>query len=104
MFIKIPQEEHDQQLLIQKFFEINNFPNVSLCIDCTHIPVKNPGDGRGEIFRNRKGVFSLNIQVRLLCSSLPINTITKVAFRLHVVHPWKLWILWPGTLDQLMTA
>ncbi|XP_018375209.1 PREDICTED: putative nuclease HARBI1 [Trachymyrmex cornetzi] len=33
------------------------------CIDCTHIRIANPGRNYGEVFRNRKGWFSLNVQV-----------------------------------------
>ncbi|KAK9736296.1 DDE superfamily endonuclease [Popillia japonica] len=32
-------------------------------IDCTHIKIANPGGDNGEVFRNRKGFFSLNVQV-----------------------------------------
>jgi len=38
-------------------------PGVGGCIDCTHIRIQNPGGINGEVFRNRKGWFSLNIQV-----------------------------------------
>ncbi|KAH7952053.1 hypothetical protein HPB52_017561 [Rhipicephalus sanguineus] len=38
------------------------FPGVSGCIDCTHVPMKNPGGEDAEVFRNRKGYFSINVQ------------------------------------------
>lgn len=46
-----------------KFHDIANFPSVIGCIDCTHIRIANPGGNNGEVFRNRKGWFSLNVQV-----------------------------------------
>ncbi|XP_070165298.1 putative nuclease HARBI1 [Polyergus mexicanus] len=49
-------------LLPLKFYEVANFPSVIGCIDCTHIRIANPGGNNGEIFRNRKGWFSLNVQ------------------------------------------
>ncbi|KAF0721306.1 putative nuclease HARBI1, partial [Aphis craccivora] len=30
--------------------------------DCTHIGIQNPGGINGDVFRNRKGWFSLNVQ------------------------------------------
>lgn len=43
-------------------------PGIGGCIDCTHIghiKIQNPGGPDGEVFRNRKGYFSLNVQVCL---------------------------------------
>jgi len=34
-------------------------------IDCTHIPIESPGGNDAEIYRNRKGYFSINVQ--LIC-------------------------------------
>ncbi|KAF0703522.1 putative nuclease HARBI1, partial [Aphis craccivora] len=38
-------------------------PGVGGCIDCTHIRIQNPGGINGEVFRNCKGWFSLNVQL-----------------------------------------
>ncbi|XP_066588409.1 putative nuclease HARBI1 [Prorops nasuta] len=46
-----------------KFHGMAGFPNVIGCIDCTHIRISNPGKDYGEVFRNRKGWYSLNVQV-----------------------------------------
>lgn len=46
-----------------RFYEIANFPSIIGCIDCTHIRIVNPGGNNGEVYRNRKGWFSLNVQV-----------------------------------------
>nr|XP_037290833.1 putative nuclease HARBI1 [Rhipicephalus microplus] len=35
---------------------------VTGCIDCTHVPIVSPGGENAEVFRNRKGYFSLNVQ------------------------------------------
>ncbi|KAK5648147.1 hypothetical protein RI129_003039 [Pyrocoelia pectoralis] len=45
-----------------EFYRIGRFPGVIGCIDGTHIPVKNPGGQNGEVYRNRKGWMSLNVQ------------------------------------------
>ncbi|XP_063223467.1 putative nuclease HARBI1 [Bacillus rossius redtenbacheri] len=61
--IKLPNTDEEMNGAMQKFFEIGNFPGVVAAIDCTHVPIANPGGDRGEVFRNRHGIFSLNVQV-----------------------------------------
>ena len=40
----------------------SNIPGVVGLIDCTHIPIISPGGDNAELFRNRKGYFSINVQ------------------------------------------
>lgn len=47
----------------RKFYNEAEFPGVVGCIDCTHIPIKSPGGQNPEVYRNRKGWMSLNVQV-----------------------------------------
>ncbi|KAM7302232.1 putative nuclease HARBI1 [Ixodes scapularis] len=44
------------------FFALAKFPGVTGCIDCTHVRIKSPGGDDAEVFRHRKGVFSINVQ------------------------------------------
>ena len=44
------------------FWRICAFPNVVGAIDCTHIKIPCPGGENAELFRNRKGYFSINVQ------------------------------------------
>ncbi|KAG8237897.1 hypothetical protein J437_LFUL017693 [Ladona fulva] len=46
----------------RKFYEIAGFPNVIGCVDGTHIRIQSPGGENSELFRNRKGYFSINVQ------------------------------------------
>lgn len=46
----------------QRFYEIADFPGVVGCLGCTHIKIKNPGGNAAEVFRNREGWFSMNVQ------------------------------------------
>lgn len=61
-WIKFPstQNIHDTK---QQFYLINQFPGVIGAIDCTHIPIKSPGGNNAELYRNRKGWMSLNVQI-----------------------------------------
>ncbi|KAG5323529.1 HARB1 nuclease, partial [Acromyrmex heyeri] len=52
-----------QRQNINRFYEIANFLYVIGCIDCTHVRIINPGGNNGEVFRNRKEWFSLNMQI-----------------------------------------
>lgn len=63
-FIQFPTSG-EQTEVKQKFYQVSGFPGVLGCIDCTHVPIKNPDRRHGEVFRNRKGWFSINVQ--LIC-------------------------------------
>ena len=52
---------------MQGFYEIANFPGVLGAIDCTHVAIQSPGGEYAELYRNRKGYFSINVQA--ICNS-----------------------------------
>ncbi|KAH7986669.1 hypothetical protein HPB52_024813 [Rhipicephalus sanguineus] len=41
--------------VMDEFYKIGQFPDVSGCIDCTHVPIRSPGGDDAEVYRNRKG-------------------------------------------------
>ncbi|KAM7302356.1 putative nuclease HARBI1 [Ixodes scapularis] len=49
--------------VMRDFYAMGQFPGVTGCIDCTHVRIRSPGGDDAEVYRNRKGVFSLNVQV-----------------------------------------
>jgi hypothetical protein len=54
----------DKTLTKQMFFDTANFPGVIGCVNGTHIPICKPRNHPDpEIFRCRKGYYSLNAQV-----------------------------------------
>jgi hypothetical protein len=57
-YVKMP-EQHELPRVQNDFFHIARFPRVIGAIDGTHIRVQSPGGEDGEIFRNRKGYFSV---------------------------------------------
>ena len=42
---------------------MHHFPSVLGAIDCTYVKIQSPGGNRTEIYRNRKGYFSINVQI-----------------------------------------
>ena len=44
------------------FYNIAGFPSVLGAMDCTHIPIVFPRGDSAEVYRNRKGFFSINVQ------------------------------------------
>ncbi|XP_017465157.1 PREDICTED: putative nuclease HARBI1 [Rhagoletis zephyria] len=61
-FIKMPKTSTESESANRAFHQIAKFPKVVGCIDCTHIRIQSPGGENAEIFRNRKGYFSINVQ------------------------------------------
>ncbi|KAM7313370.1 uncharacterized protein ISCGN_003236 [Ixodes scapularis] len=59
--VDFPEGDCDE--VMRDFYNIGKFPSVTGCIDCTQVKIKGPGGPNGEVFRNRKGFFSLNVQV-----------------------------------------
>ncbi|XP_045783974.1 putative nuclease HARBI1 [Maniola jurtina] len=59
----MPQTLIEQQTVIREFQEIRNFPSVLGCIDCTHIKIKKYGGDAAQYYINRKGFYSMNVQV-----------------------------------------
>ncbi|XP_066585768.1 putative nuclease HARBI1 [Prorops nasuta] len=70
-FIKFPNKSNDILKSKAKNFNLSGFPRVIGAIDCIHIRIKSYGGEDGEIYRNRKGFFSINVQA-IVDSSLKI--------------------------------
>ena len=60
-YVKFPSGNKVQEIQRQ-FMQQNRIPGIVGAIDCTHIPPQSPGGDTAELFRNRKGVFSINVQ------------------------------------------
>jgi hypothetical protein len=61
-FIQMPERQEAIQEVQNAFFNISRFLRVLGCVDGTHIKIQSPGGESGEVFRNRKLYFSLNVQ------------------------------------------
>ena len=58
-YIKFPV---DTTAMKQDFFDLYGFPFVVGAIDCTHVQIQSIGGNLTEVYRNRKGTFSINVQ------------------------------------------
>ncbi|XP_021963469.1 putative nuclease HARBI1 [Folsomia candida] len=65
-FIRYPTE-NEAVVIRQRFYDYGGFPGVIGAIDCTHVLIKSVGGPNAELFRDRKGNFSINVQ--LICTS-----------------------------------
>ncbi|XP_050065338.1 putative nuclease HARBI1 [Aphis gossypii] len=63
LYIKMPDHHCSIQETRLKFYNIARFPRIIGAIDCTHVKLQSPGGNIAEVYRNRKGYFSLNVQV-----------------------------------------
>lgn len=61
-YIKFPETTEAQRKAQDSFYRIARFPRVIGAMDCTHIRISSPGGNQAEIYRNRKGHFSINVQ------------------------------------------
>lgn len=66
-FIHMPSSLSEQEEVIQGFRNICGFRNVIGAIDCTHVKIRKVGGDAGQYYVNRKGYYSMNVQV--VCDS-----------------------------------
>ncbi|KAG8239321.1 hypothetical protein J437_LFUL018753 [Ladona fulva] len=62
-YVRMPTTARETAAVALQFYEISGFPGVLGAIDGTHIKIKNPGGPNSEVYRNRKGYFSINVQI-----------------------------------------
>ena len=59
--VKFPDNLQNVQ---HNYYQLGHFPGVVGCLDGTHIPIYRPeSHSEAEVFRCRKGFFSLNVQI-----------------------------------------
>lgn len=66
--IKYSQTEAEWRVVRQTYYDTTKISDIGGCIDCKNIKIQNPRGPKGEIFRNRIGCFSLNVQVNITYS------------------------------------
>ncbi|XP_020298875.1 putative nuclease HARBI1, partial [Pseudomyrmex gracilis] len=66
-YIHFPNSNQSLMHTKERFYNIARFPRVIGAIDCTHVKLLSPGGEEAEVYRNRKGIFSINVQA--VCNS-----------------------------------
>ncbi|XP_055839639.1 putative nuclease HARBI1 isoform X2 [Episyrphus balteatus] len=61
-FVRMPETPGERLQAAREFYDIAKFPRTIEAIDCTHVRIQSPGGNNAELFRNRKGWFSINVQ------------------------------------------
>lgn len=60
--IHMPRTAVECLVIASEFRSIANLPNIVGAIDCTHVRIQSLGGRQAELYRNRKGYFSMNVQ------------------------------------------
>ncbi|CAH2101387.1 unnamed protein product [Euphydryas editha] len=53
----------EEERMMREFHRIRGFPTIIGCTDCTHIKIRKCGGDAAQYYINKKGFYSLNVQV-----------------------------------------
>jgi len=81
--VKFPGTEQEQHDVMQLFYRKSGIPGIVGAIDCTHIAIQSPGTDDAEIYRNRKGVFSVNVQLICDCTGYVSDVVARWPGSVH---------------------
>lgn len=86
-YVRMPTAQ-ERPTVAARFFDIAGFPRIIGAVDCTHVKINSPGGSRAELYRNRKGFFSINVQA--ICdANLQITSV--IARWPGSVHDTTIW-------------
>ncbi|KAJ4426386.1 hypothetical protein ANN_27200, partial [Periplaneta americana] len=94
-FIRMPTSNAEQQTVMAQFREICGMRNVIGATDCSHIKIKKVPGEMSQYYINRKGYFSLNVQV--ICAASLVGPGKSIAISLIMEKKWE----YKGTVHQL---
>lgn len=98
--VQFPADVQNLRRLKEDFHRVAGMPGIVGTIDCTHIKIKNPGGEHPGLYINRKGYFSLNVQV--VCD--PNCKIMDIVARWRgSAHDSRIWNL-PGLKNTFQTG
>lgn len=87
--IRMPQNGLEMLETSRDFYRKAKFPRTIGAVDCTHIPIRSRGGDFAENYRNRKGWFSLNVQVVASAKLKISSVVTQWPGATHDQHIFK---------------
>ena len=82
-YVQFPATGQERRDLMNAFYASSGMPGVIGALDCTHVPIQSPGGNDPEIFRNRKGYFSVNMQLITDHTGYVMDTVVRWAGSVH---------------------
>ena len=81
-FVKFDNSEQGRCAVANKFSKIGGLPGIVGCIDCTHVRLSGPNENE-EVFVNRKGFHSINVQCVMNADMMATNIVVKWPGSVH---------------------
>lgn len=88
LYINMPITEEQCIAKKRSFYRLGGFPNAIGAIDCSHIRILCPPGNNNELFRNRKGFFSINVQVICDADMKIMNVVSRWPGSTHDARIW----------------
>jgi len=82
-YVKFPLPGQEQRDTMQLFYSKSKIPGIIGAIDCTHVAIQSPGNDDAEIYRNRKGYFSVNVQLVCDCTGYITDVVARWPGSVH---------------------
>jgi len=83
LYVKMPSTDQEQHDMMQQFYSKCGIPGILGAIDCTHVAIQSPGNENAEIYRNRKGYFSVNVQLVCDCNGYVTDVVARWPGSVH---------------------
>jgi len=62
-YVSLLTTVQERRSITNRFNAVSGLGGVIGAVDCTHVPIQSPGGDDAEIYRYRKGYFSINVQL-----------------------------------------
>ena len=87
-YIRFPQTHAEMEKAKQEFYKVAAFPGVISVIDGTHVPILCPPGPDAELYRNRKGFMSINVQATCDARHRFTNVVARWPGSTHDSRVW----------------
>ncbi|KAK5642226.1 hypothetical protein RI129_000731 [Pyrocoelia pectoralis] len=88
LYIAMPNTRQQCNAKKRAFYRLGGFPNVIGAIDGSHFRILCPPGNHNELFRNRKGFFSINAQIICDADMIITNVVSRWPGSTHDARIW----------------